>query len=519
MRGDAGALERALANLVQNAHAHGPSGGRSLCRSGRTETSLGSPSPTRAPGLASRGGNASHSSASGAAARDRPGSGSRPRDRAGDRGAARRPRLRRGLALHDRAPGSQNLSSSARYNERSNRRKDRHEVFPHALDHTTRRTFARSSLRSSQRGSAALAVAACGGGGPTPPAKPLAQAIHDALAGREPDGITADITFTNKLFPSGALTGVAGSALLSGANGRLWATNDGRGRLELQSNAGDVQIVWNADEVTAYDASSNTVYRFTLPSGSSTSSPDRARGHAAAALRDHDPSSPSSRTHATVSDAQPDNVGSAARLHRHDLAEARRRPARLRAARVRRGTRRAAADRDLRAGQLDAGARARGHEHRVRRRRSASDVDVSPPAGAKIVDLGSAHDGSDWLDGQRADAVDGPRRGAGRCRLPGHCARHARRPAAQRRRPRRGRVRARRLRARPRRDRSHRAQGRFGRDGRDVEQPAVGLAQRRHGARARDAARHRARVAAGTAQLSCSRVRFRRPPPSRQPAS
>src|SRR5438128_662593 len=83
------------------------------------------------------------------------------------------------------------------------------------------------------------------GAGPTPPAKPLANAIHDALTGPAPDGISADITFTNNLFPSGSLTGAAGSALLSGATGRLWATNDGRGRLELQSGAGDAQIVWN----------------------------------------------------------------------------------------------------------------------------------------------------------------------------------------------------------------------------------------------------------------------------------
>ena len=56
-------------------------------------------------------------------------------------------------------------------------------------------------------GSAALAVAASGGGGPTPPAKPLANAIHDALAGSAPDGIAADITFTNKLFPVGRADG------------------------------------------------------------------------------------------------------------------------------------------------------------------------------------------------------------------------------------------------------------------------------------------------------------------------
>ncbi|MGH3003624.1 MAG: LolA family protein [Gaiellaceae bacterium] len=110
----------------------------------------------------------------------------------------------------------------------------------------------------------AIAVAASGGG-PTPPPKPLPDAIHSALAAAPPPGISADISFTNGLLPSGALTGRAGSPLLSGATGRLWATNDGRGRLELQSDAGDVQIVWNRDRLTVYDATSNTVYRATLP--------------------------------------------------------------------------------------------------------------------------------------------------------------------------------------------------------------------------------------------------------------
>ena len=110
----------------------------------------------------------------------------------------------------------------------------------------------------------AVAVAARGGGGATPPPKPLADAIHDALAANEPAGITARITFTNKLFPSGALTGQAGSALMTGATGRLWASAKG-GRLELQSDAGDVQVTWNDTKVTVYDASSNTAYVADLP--------------------------------------------------------------------------------------------------------------------------------------------------------------------------------------------------------------------------------------------------------------
>ncbi|MGZ4334316.1 MAG: LolA family protein [Gaiellaceae bacterium] len=119
----------------------------------------------------------------------------------------------------------------------------------------------------------AIAVAARGGSGATPPAKPLANAIHDALAATEPAGITARITFTNKLFPSGALTGQAGSALMSGASGRLWANANG-GRLELQSDAGDAQITWNATTITVYDASSNTAYVADLPKDTSTSPQD-----------------------------------------------------------------------------------------------------------------------------------------------------------------------------------------------------------------------------------------------------
>ena len=110
----------------------------------------------------------------------------------------------------------------------------------------------------------AVAVAARGGSGSTPPPKPLAEAIHDALGAAEPAGVTARVSFTNKLFPSGALTGQAGSALMTGATGRLWVNANG-GRLELQSDAGDAQIVWNDTTLTVYDASSNTAYTVDLP--------------------------------------------------------------------------------------------------------------------------------------------------------------------------------------------------------------------------------------------------------------
>ena len=60
------------------------------------------------------------------------------------------------------------------------------------------------------------------------------------------------------------LPGGAADPLMSGASGRLWINQSG-GRLELQSDAGDAQIVWSKTEVTVFDASSNTVYRATLP--------------------------------------------------------------------------------------------------------------------------------------------------------------------------------------------------------------------------------------------------------------
>jgi outer membrane lipoprotein-sorting protein len=111
---------------------------------------------------------------------------------------------------------------------------------------------------------AVVVVKASGGSGPTPPPKPLAQAIQDALNAPKLEGITARIRFTNHLIASGSLGGTS-SPLLSGATGRLWATADGRLRLELQSDAGDAQVLSDGKTLTVYDASSNTVYKVALP--------------------------------------------------------------------------------------------------------------------------------------------------------------------------------------------------------------------------------------------------------------
>ena len=124
---------------------------------------------------------------------------------------------------------------------------------------------------------AAVVLVAAGGGiaqaalsgGSTPDPKPLNVAVRDALNAPAVQGITARIEFINHLLPSGA-TGRGGSTpLLTGATGRLWLAQDGRARLELQSDSGDAQIVTDGSHVTVYDASSNTVYNcllYTSPS-------------------------------------------------------------------------------------------------------------------------------------------------------------------------------------------------------------------------------------------------------------
>ena len=233
-------------------------------------------------------------------------------------------------------------------------------------------------------GVAAIAVAASGGSGPTPPPKPLAEALHDSLSGPSPKGVTARIKFTNKLFPSGAITGQVGSALMSGASGRLWATNDGRGRLELQSNAGDVQVVWNDTEVTVYDASSNTVYRAKLPADAKSSA-DHSGIPSVAKISDF---LAKLGEHASLSSAEPSNVaGQEAYTVRvspkHDGGLL--------------GAAELAFDAS-RAVPLRLGIYAQGASTPVLELAAsnisygpvpASEVNVAPPAGAKSVDLGS----------------------------------------------------------------------------------------------------------------------------------
>jgi outer membrane lipoprotein-sorting protein len=139
---------------------------------------------------------------------------------------------------------------------------------------STRRLIAGSALSIALVAGGVTAVMAAGSGGTPPPAKPLAAAIHDSLAAPKPTGITARVHFTNNLVSTGALP--VGSPLLTGASGRLWLSG-GHVRLELQSDAGDAQITAGDGHVSVYDASSNTVY--TAQVGAKTRPPGTEQAH------------------------------------------------------------------------------------------------------------------------------------------------------------------------------------------------------------------------------------------------
>jgi outer membrane lipoprotein-sorting protein len=119
-------------------------------------------------------------------------------------------------------------------------------------------------------GAAALALAVAAG--PVPPPKPLAQAVHDALSSSPAAGVSARIQLTNHLLEGSELAGegaggessqLSSSPLISGGSGRLWIGSEGRARLELQSEKGDTQILYDGHRLSLYDASTNTLYRYT----------------------------------------------------------------------------------------------------------------------------------------------------------------------------------------------------------------------------------------------------------------
>src|SRR5918994_874430 len=96
--------------------------------------------------------------------------------------------------------------------------------------------------------------------GAKPAPKPLDRALFDAANAKPVEGVTARIKFTNNLLPSGSLPEGTASPALTGASGRLWLSDDGKLRLELQSANGDAQIVADGKRFLIYDAASKQAF-------------------------------------------------------------------------------------------------------------------------------------------------------------------------------------------------------------------------------------------------------------------
>jgi outer membrane lipoprotein-sorting protein len=174
-------------------------------------------------------------------------------------------------------------------------------------------------------GVSATALAFALGSGPTPPPKPLAQAVHDALAGARAQpvaGLSASVTWTNHLLEGASLAsgdgqggeGLAQSPLVAGASGRLWIAKDGDVRLELQSEKGDTQLLYDGHTLQLYDAATNTLYRYTPPphegSGEEGASGQGSTGaqHEAPSVAKIEEAIAHAEKHADVSGATPTDV-------------------------------------------------------------------------------------------------------------------------------------------------------------------------------------------------------------------
>jgi len=161
-------------------------------------------------------------------------------------------------------------------------------------------------------GASLTAIALALGSGQKPPPKPLARAVHDALAAPPVEGLSANITLTNHLLEGASLAGEHGSGitsnpLIAGASGRLWIAKDGRARLELENEKGDTNLVWDGTAITVYDAAENTVYRYTPEHGASKDGENERRGEAPP-LAKIEEAIARLRGHADVSEATPANV-------------------------------------------------------------------------------------------------------------------------------------------------------------------------------------------------------------------
>src|SRR5207245_1566852 len=152
---------------------------------------------------------------------------------------------------------------------------------------------------------------------PTPAPKPLAAAIHDALAAPPVEGFSANVTLTDRLIEganlasggNGEASQLSSSPLLSGASGRVWIAKDGRVRLELQAEKGDTEIYYDGHTATLLDASTSTVYRYVVPSEGSSQRPEPSGAqHEVPSLAKIEEAISKLEKHANLSPATPSDV-------------------------------------------------------------------------------------------------------------------------------------------------------------------------------------------------------------------
>jgi outer membrane lipoprotein-sorting protein len=160
-------------------------------------------------------------------------------------------------------------------------------------------------------GASITAIALALGSGQKPPPKALAAAVHDALQAPPVEGLSAHVTLTNHLLEGASLVGEHGSGaasnpLIAGASGRLWVAKDGRVRLELDSEKGDTNVVYDGTTLSVYDAAENKVYRYTPEHRHSETGGDR-HGQAPS-VAEIEEGIGKLRKHANVSGATPANV-------------------------------------------------------------------------------------------------------------------------------------------------------------------------------------------------------------------
>jgi outer membrane lipoprotein-sorting protein len=174
---------------------------------------------------------------------------------------------------------------------------------------STRRLLAICAITAAAAIGVAAVATAMTGGGAKPPPKPLANAVQDALNAPAVPGISARIQFTNNLVDASSIQGT--DPLLAGASGRLWASPEqgGKLRLELQSEAGgggDTQVLVSENHFQIYDGSSETVYQGTLPEEGGKDS--GSQEHGVPALGEIEAKIGEVEEHAELSGATPSDV-------------------------------------------------------------------------------------------------------------------------------------------------------------------------------------------------------------------